>query len=51
MRTRFICIFAALFAVCSLAMAQNKVIESSSKKAPEWINTAVDGYIECQHAQ
>lgn len=45
MRTRFICIFAALFAVCSLAMAQNKVIESSSKKAPEWINTAVDGYI------
>lgn len=35
--TSFLCL---LIVACCVALAQNKVIERSAKKAPEWLNTA-----------
>ena len=35
--TSFLCLF---IVACCVALAQNKVIERSAKKAPEWLNTA-----------
>ena len=41
---RFIWVVCVLLLVLS-ASAQTKVIEKSAKKAPEWLNTAVDNYL------
>lgn len=40
---RITSVLCLLIAVCCMALAQNKVVERSAKKAPEWLNVANDG--------
>ena len=41
---KIICLFCVI-ALSVSGLAQTKVLESSSKKAPEWLNTAVEDYL------
>lgn len=42
---RLLSVWGMLFLLALGMMAQNKVVERSAKKAPDWLNTAVEGHL------